>query len=60
MSITYKTNGSSTTESLTEWYFGTKFVQSCTDSALRMHEKSGEREFKFWQSGTGYMTVVIS
>ncbi len=59
MNITYKTNGSCTTKSLTEWYFGKKFVQSLTESAMRMHEKTGEHESKFWQDGTGYMTVVI-
>lgn len=59
MEITYRTNGVATTKSLTEWYFGRTFVKNLTDSAMKMHEKSGKTEFKFWQNGTGYMTVCI-
>lgn len=59
MNITYKTNGFLTTKSMTEWYFGQSFVKNLTVSAIRQHKKSGENEFKFWQDGTGYMTVCI-
>lgn len=59
MNITYKTNGATTTKSMTEWYFGKTFVKNLTASAMQMHEKSGKTEFKFWQNGTGYMTVCI-
>lgn len=59
MNITYKTNGSITTKSMTEWFFGKSFVENFTASAIKMHEKSGNTEFKFWQDGTGYMTVCI-
>lgn len=59
MNITYKTNGATTTKSLTEWYFGTAFVKTHTASAMQMCEKSGKTEFKFWQNGIGYMTVCI-
>lgn len=59
MEITYKTNGTATTKSMTEWYFGKAFVKNVTASALRMHEKSSKTEIQFWQNGTGYMTVCI-
>lgn len=59
MEITYRTNGATTTKSLTEWYFGKIFVDNMTASAVRMYETSGKNEFKFWQSGTGYMTITI-
>lgn len=59
MEITYKTNGCITTKSMTEWYFGKKFVETLTASAQRMNEKSGETTFKFWQDGTGYLTIEI-
>ena len=59
MEITYKTNGTATTKSMTEWYFGKDFVKTNTNSALRMHEKSDKKEFKFWQDGTGCMTINI-
>ena len=36
MTITYKTNGSVTTKSLTEWFFGKSFVKSLTESARRL------------------------
>lgn len=59
MNITYKTNGFETTKSMTEWYFGRGFVKSSTADAIRQHNASGKVEFKFWQNGTGYMTVCI-
>ena len=59
MEITYKTNGSITTKSMAEWFFGKAFVANLTASAKRMHEKSGESTFKFWQDGTGYLTIQI-
>ena len=60
MTITYKTNHAQTTKSLTEWYFGKKTVANLTASAKRMHEKSGGTEFRFWQDGTGYLTIRVS
>ncbi len=59
MQIAYTTNGVVTTTSLTEWYFGKKFVMRCTASAIRSHEKGGASSVKFWQDGTGYLTVCI-
>lgn len=53
MNITYKTNGVETTKSLTEWYFGKKFVTK----AEGMLKSSGKKEIKVWQDGTGYLTV---
>lgn len=59
MSITYKTNGATTTKSMAAWYFGQGFVENSTADAIRQHDVSGKVEFKFWQNGTGYMTVCI-
>ena len=59
MNITYKTNHAATSKSATEWYFGKKFVADKTASAKRMNKKTGETSFKFWQEGTGYLTVEI-
>ena len=59
MTITYKTNHSVTTKSMTEWYFGKEFVANQTASAKRMSKKTGETTFKFWQEGTGYLTIEI-
>ena len=57
---TYKTNGVMTSKSDTEWYFGKQFVENMTASAERMNSKTGERVFKFWQDGTGYLTIEIN
>ena len=59
MNITYKTNGVATNKSMTEWYFGKAFVKNSTAAAIQQHKKSGNTEFKFWQNGTGYITVCI-
>ena len=44
---TYKTNHATTTKSMTEWYFGKAFVASM------------KTEFRFWQDGTGYLTIQL-
>lgn len=59
MEIIYRTNGVITTASLTNWYFGTKVVKNLTSAAEREFKKTGKREFKFWQDGTGYLTIEI-
>ena len=59
MKITYYTNGSMTTKSLTEWFFGKKAVEDFTTSALNQHKATKQTTFKFWQDGTGYLTVQI-
>lgn len=59
MEATYKTNSAATTKSLTEWFFGKKFVETMTETAKRMNAKTGENTFKFWQDGTGYLTIEI-
>ena len=59
VNVSYKVNGSYTTKSLAEWFFGASFVSSVTASAKCMNAKSGEIVFRFWQNGTGYLTVVI-
>ena len=59
MKITYKTNSAETTKSLTEWFFGKATVKNLTESAKRMHSRSGQTEFRFWQDGTGYLTIRV-
>lgn len=59
MRITYRTNGAMTTASMTEWYFGKKFLASKTEIAKAAYEKSGKCSMKFWQSGTGYLTIEV-
>lgn len=59
MKIIYRTNGVLTTESLTNWYFGAKFVKNQTATAEREFKETGKRSFKFWQAGTGYLTIEI-
>lgn len=56
---TYKTNHATTTKSLTEWYFGKTFVASMTAKAKRENKKTGKTEFRFWQDGTGYLTITL-
>lgn len=51
--MTYYTNHAMTTKSLTEWYFGKKFV-SQAEAALKA---GGKKEIKVWQDGTGYLTI---
>lgn len=60
MKTTYCTNGVQTTQSLTEWYFGKAFVKKMTASALQMNAKTGKTSLKFWQDGTGYLTVKFN
>ncbi|MBO4393132.1 MAG: hypothetical protein J5800_02200 [Spirochaetales bacterium] len=51
----FRTNAAETTRSLAEWFFGKAFVARC----IRETEKSGCKEKKFWQDGTGYLTVIL-
>ncbi len=57
---TYKTNHAATTKSLTEWYFGKAFVKNMTAKAKRESKKTGKKEFRFWQDGTGYLTITLN
>ena len=57
--ITDKTNHVTTSKEMTEWYFGKAFVASMTTKAKRENVKSGKTEFRFWQEGTGYLTINI-
>ena len=59
MKITYKTNSSVTTKSLTEWFFGRKAVANLTASALRMNKRTGKTSFRFWQNGAGWLGIEI-
>ena len=56
---TYKINHAVTTKSLTEWFFGKTFVTSMTVKAKRESKKTGQKEFRFWQDGTGYLTIIL-
>jgi hypothetical protein len=57
--IVYRVNGSLTTQSLAEWFFGSQFVANLTAYAKLTNEATGENTFKFWQGGTGYLTIEI-
>ena len=59
MEITYFTNGVITSKSMAEWFFGKKTVANLTASALRQHKRTNEKNFKFWQDGTGYLGIHI-
>lgn len=59
MTIIYKTNGVLTSTSLTEWYFGKKFVSQSTKLAQKDFSKTGKATTKVWQNGTGYLTIEI-
>lgn len=59
MSTIYRVNGIVTTRSAAEWFFGKTFVSNLTASAQRMNKASGETTFKFWQDGTGYLTIEL-
>ena len=59
MTITYKTNSKATTKSLTEWYFGKDFVSKMTAKAKRENKKTGETSHRFFQEGTGFLTIEI-
>ncbi len=58
--MTFKTNSGWTTKSMTEWYFGKKFVAEKAAEAKRMNKKTGKTEFRFWQKGTGYLTIKLA
>ena len=55
----YKTNSAYTTKTMAEWYFGKNFVAEKTNEAKRLNRKTGETKFRFWQDGTGYLTIQI-
>lgn len=56
MELTYKTNHAYATKSLTEWYFGKKFVTETTKKLVA----SGKKEIKVFQQGTGFLTIKIN
>lgn len=57
--ILYRVNGTPTTKSSAEWFFGKTFVANNTASAMRENQASGETTFKYWQDGTGYLTIEL-
>lgn len=60
MEFTYYTNHAMTTKSLTEWYFGKKFVKAWTESLQKLNATSGQKEIKIFQQGTGFLTIKIN
>lgn len=56
MNITYKTNHAYTSKSLTEWYFGKKFVAD----TLKTLQATGKKEIKVFQQGTGFLIIQIN
>ncbi len=59
MYITYKTNGTPTTQNLTEWFFGKRFVKQQTKAAIEMNAISKKGSYRFFKEGTGFLTVEI-
>ena len=59
MTATYKTNGKATTKTLTEWFFGKDFVSRMTAKAKRESKMSGETAYRFFQEGTGFLTIEL-
>lgn len=57
--ITYKTNSAVTSKGMTEWFFGKKYVSSMTSKAQDEQKKTGKSEFRFFQAGTGFLTIKI-
>ena len=57
--MTFKTNSAETTRKMTDWYFGRKFVEAKVAEAQKENEKNGQRTFRFWQEGTGYLTIIL-
>ena len=55
----FKTNSTVTTRSLTEWFFGKDFVKEKTLEAEKASKETGKKEFRFWQEGTGYLTIIL-
>ena len=55
----FKTNSAETTRRMTEWYFGRKFVEAKIAEAQKESEKNGQKTFRFWQEGTGYLTIIL-
>lgn len=58
--LNYKTNASYTEYALTAWYFGEAFTNECSAEAKRQYRKTGKTSFRFWQEGTGYLTIEIN
>ena len=57
--MTFKTNSAETTRRMTEWYFGRKFVEAKVAEAQKESKKNGQKTFRFWQEGTGYLTIIL-
>ena len=55
----FMTNGAETTRSLTEFYFGKRFVARKIVESEKQARQTGEKQFRFWQNGTGYLTIIL-
>ncbi len=55
----FMTNGAETTRSLTEFYFGKRFVARKIVESEKQSRQTGEKQFRFWQNGTGYLTIIL-
>ena len=55
----FKTNSTVTTRGLTEWFFGKDFVEKKIHEAEKAFRETGKKEFRFWQEGTGYLTIIL-
>lgn len=55
----FKTNSAQTTRSLTEFFFGKKFVAQKITEAEKAFKETGKKEFRFWQEGTGFLTIIL-
>jgi hypothetical protein len=56
----YKVNGSYSTKSLTEWFFGKKFVREAEKKLRTMNKLDGTETIKIWQNGTGFLTIELN
>ena len=56
---TYKTNHATTTKEHDRMVLRKAFVASMTAKAKRENKKTSKTEFRFWQDGTGYLTIQL-
>ena len=57
--INYKTNGKYTEYMMAAWFFGKGQIDAWTKEAKKAYHKTGETTFRFWQDGTGFLTIEI-
>ena len=57
--MTFMTNGKETTKGLTEFYFGRRILNEKIVEAKENCMKTGKTESRFWQPGTGTLTIKL-